>query len=157
MDMAPTGRRHLACVDRLIALLVPAAGDQALVCAYQPIRLDEHSEPCPDLVLLRDPHGGLVGAPGAGSVLLVVEVVDGSMAREVEAKCVLYARGGVEQAWMVDLDREDVMVLRRPSRTGYRHLRRAQAGEVLDVPGLAGVAVAVDLLMLQPAARQLSG
>lgn len=164
LDMAPAGRRHVLCVDRLIALLAPAVEGRAVVCAYQPIHLDERSEPRPDLVVARQcPDRLQAGGPQAGSVLrvvevlavievlLVIEVVDASLAGEIEGRCLLYARGGVEELWMVDLDREEVAVMRRPSPEGYRQLRRSRPGEVLELPGLAGITVAVDLAVAEPA------
>lgn len=157
LDMVPAGRRHRSCVDRLIALVAAAVGDQAVVCAYQPIHLDERSAPHPDLVVARQCLDRLqAGGPQASSlpvteVLLVIEVVDASLAGELEARCLLYARGGVEELWMVDLDREEVAVMRRPSPEGYRQLRRSRPGEVLELPGLDGVTVAVDLAVAEPA------
>src|SRR4051794_20374046 len=53
VEMPPIGRRHMACVDRLSRLFVRALGDEAIVRVRGSLRLHEHSEPAPDLVILR--------------------------------------------------------------------------------------------------------
>jgi Uma2 family endonuclease len=51
--MTPVGARHNACVNYANRALVRLAGDDAIVQAQGSVRLDLHSEPEPDLVLLR--------------------------------------------------------------------------------------------------------
>jgi Uma2 family endonuclease len=53
VEMAAIGTRHLACVNQLTRLLVRGVGDEAIVSVQNPARLDEHSEPQPDLTALR--------------------------------------------------------------------------------------------------------
>ena len=54
VEMTPTGSRHAAYVDRLTDFLTATVGRQAIVRVQNPIRLGPHSEPQPDLVLLKD-------------------------------------------------------------------------------------------------------
>ncbi|MGB9872507.1 MAG: glycosyltransferase [Anaerolineae bacterium] len=51
--MAPIGSRHAACMDRLTQHLVVQVGGRAIVRVQNPMRLGEHSEPQPDLALVR--------------------------------------------------------------------------------------------------------
>jgi len=51
--MAAIGSRHASCVDRLNYFLSQPAGGRALVRVQGPIRLDQFSEPQPDIALLR--------------------------------------------------------------------------------------------------------
>jgi len=47
------GSRHAGCVKRLNSLLSRQVGQSALVSVQDPIRLDDYSEPVPDVALLR--------------------------------------------------------------------------------------------------------
>src|SRR5713101_947248 len=53
VDMTPIGRRHQARVDRLTDLFTESLGKKVIVRVQGSIRLSEHSEPQPDLLLLR--------------------------------------------------------------------------------------------------------
>ena len=53
VEMVPIGIRHASCVRRLIRPFSRGAGDRAVVDIQNPLRLEEHSEPQPDVVLLR--------------------------------------------------------------------------------------------------------
>src|ERR671915_162705 len=53
IEMAPIGGRHAACVTRAQRLFERTVQDSALVRVQQPIRLDQYTEPEPDLALVR--------------------------------------------------------------------------------------------------------
>ena len=53
VEMAPIGSRHASSVIRLIKLLSQYSRERFLVSAQNPIQLGEHSEPQPDISLLR--------------------------------------------------------------------------------------------------------
>ena len=48
----PIGRRQASCVKRLIAILNRLFRDHAIVGVQDPIRLNDYSDPQPDLALL---------------------------------------------------------------------------------------------------------
>ena len=54
VDMTPIGSRHCACVDRLTRALVGRLGSRAIVRVQGSVRLSRHSEPQPDLAVLRE-------------------------------------------------------------------------------------------------------
>jgi Uma2 family endonuclease len=104
IDMAPPGSLHAAAVDRLTRMLVRAVGDAAIVRVQNPVRLGPHSEPQPDLALLR-PRDDFYAAhhPQPADVLLVVEIADSSLRFDRDTKMRLYAQHGIPEAWLVDL------------------------------------------------------
>ena len=53
VEMSPIGRRHVAFVDNLNALLVVALTGRAIVSVGNPVALSEDTEPQPDLKVLR--------------------------------------------------------------------------------------------------------
>ena len=120
VDMTPIGRRHMACVDRLTRFFVRGVGDEAIVRVQGSLRLHEHSEPEPDLVILR-PRADFYAESDAGpaDALLIVEVADTSEHYDRQVKVPLYARAGIPEVWVVDLTAATVTAYRGPSATGY--------------------------------------
>lgn len=147
VEMAPIGSRHAACVGRLTALF-SAAQTAAIVWVQNSIRLGRRSEPQPDLTLLR-PRADFYasGHPGPQDVLLVVEVAETSADADREVKVPLYARAGVLEAWLVDLDRGVVEVHRRPSPERYLEMRRVGRGQSLSVEAFPDLTFSVDEIL----------
>jgi Uma2 family endonuclease len=130
IDMAPPGSLHAATVDRLARILMRAAGDAAIVRVQNPVRLSLHSEPQPDLALLR-PRDDFYAAhhPLPPDALLVVEVADSSLHFDRDTKMRLYAQNGVPEAWLVDLRNRKLIRHCTPRQDQYT---------VVDEPDLAG-------------------
>lgn len=121
VEMPPIGDRHAASVDRLTEGFVQRFSDVAIVRVQNPVRLDEHSEPQPDLALLRrraDFYAS--GHPAPPDVFLLVEVADTSAELDRRVKIPLYARSGIPEAWLIDLQQETLTVYRDPTPEGYR-------------------------------------
>lgn len=125
LEMSPIGSRHAACVKRLIRLLDRRVGERAIVAAQDPIQLGHSSEPQPDVALLK-PRSDFYAAhhPGPADALLLVEVSDSRMAYDREVKLPLYARYGIPEVWLVDLEAQVVEVYRMPGPEGYREVRQ---------------------------------
>ena len=144
VDMTPIGSRHAACVDRLNRLLDRRVGDRAIVRVQNPVRLGDLSEPEPDLSLLVSREDFYASAhPSAGDLLLVVEVSETSASVDRHLKAPLYARHGVPELWIVDLEAEEVQVHREPSADGYRSVETRGRGERLAPERLEGLEVEV--------------
>ncbi|AEN73521.1 protein of unknown function DUF820 [Rhodothermus marinus SG0.5JP17-172] len=127
--MSPVGSRHAACVARLMRLFVPLQ-ERAIVWVQNPLRLGEQTEVYPDVSLLRwrvDYYAS--GHPGPEAVLLVVEVSETSLAYDREVKVPLYARAGVPEVWVVDVEGRVLWVHRMPEGEAYREVWRLEAGE----------------------------
>jgi Uma2 family endonuclease len=130
LTMSPIGNPHNAAIDRATRALVRLTGDHAIVRVQGSIRLDEYSEPQPDIILLkpRDDFYASTGA-GPGDVFLIVEVADSSLEYDRRLKSALYAEKGVTEYWVVDLNRERVLAHSDPKDNSYRVVRQLQRGE----------------------------
>jgi Uma2 family endonuclease len=147
--MSPIGSRHAGTVKRLLDQFIPLQGARRVILSVQdPIRLGEHSEPQPDLALLKPrPDFYASSHPGPEDVLLAVEVADQSAAVDREVKVPLYARWGIPEVWLVDLAEEQVEVFRQPSPHGYQDLRTLRRGEVVSPKAFSDLRLTVaDLL-----------
>ncbi|HLI56858.1 MAG TPA: Uma2 family endonuclease, partial [Actinomycetota bacterium] len=144
IDMVPIGSGHAGHVTRLNRILVKGLGDLAVVSPQNPVRLSDLSEPQPDLAVLRpnatdyaDRH------PRPEDVLLLVEVSDATLEFDRTVKAPLYARAGIPELWIVDLQASRLLVHRSPSPTGYQEVTSAGPGEHVACLAFPGVALEV--------------
>lgn len=127
---APIGSSHASAVKRLIHLLALATQGRVIVSAQDPVLLRPDSEPQPDLMLLK-PRADFYSAshPEPADVLLIVEVSDTSLRKDLDIKVPLYARHDIPEVWLVDLENRLLHLFRSPAADGYRET------ETLDKPG----------------------
>ena len=143
VEMAPIGSAHAAVVDTLDTLLRELAPG-AIVRVQGPLVLGERSVPQPDVMLLRPRADRYYKShPIAADALLVVEVADSTFEYDLEVKRPLYARSGVAELWIVDVNRRVLHVFREPE-LDYSIGRVLTASDTANVAALgdAGFTVA---------------
>jgi Uma2 family endonuclease len=149
VEMPPIGHPHAGTVNLLGDLLREALGRRAIIAVQNPVFLDDHTEPLPDIALLR-PRADYYrnGHPTPDEVLLIIEVADSSLAYDRDVKLPRYARAGIPEVWLVDLGRRRLLRYRGPAGAVYTEVAdTADLGAVaLPMPG-DGAAV-VDLRAL---------
>lgn len=123
LAMSPIGPPHTGTVNRINRLFTTRVGEAAIVQVQLPVRLDPHSEPQPDLVLLK-PRDDFYGTAAAGpeDILLAIEVAQSSLAYDRGIKADLYARRNVAEYWIVDLNGGEVIRHTDPVDGRYRHV-----------------------------------
>ena len=141
IDMAPIGNDHQSVVDQLNRALVMAVGDRAIVRTQGSIRLSEWSEPEPDVVLLKPRPDFYRSEFALGTdTLLVIEVSDTTLRYDRDIKVPLYARHGVPEVWVVDVNGNALLVYGDLHDGKYeRHvaLARPATMPVTQLPGIA--------------------
>jgi Uma2 family endonuclease len=148
IDMTPIGGRHAECVNLLARLLIVAARETSIVSIQNPIRLGEHSEPQPDFALIEPGRGYHTGStPTSNQVLLVIEVSDTTLHYDRDVKIPLYARAGVPEVWLVDLQTSSMSVWQDPHDGEYRVVRMLRSGDDLTPALLPDVTLKVADLM----------
>src|SRR5215210_2437052 len=86
-QMSPIGIPHAACVKFLSTLLNRLFNGKLLVSVQDPVRLNDLSEPQPDIALLRWRDDFYRGAhPTPDDVLLVVEVAETTLTADRKVK-----------------------------------------------------------------------
>lgn len=142
--MSPICSEHAGQVNWLTGLLLQATIGRAVVAVQNPVRLDDYSEPQPDLALLcpREDYYRRSN-PTPAEVLLLIEVADTSADYDRDVKMRAYARAGIVEAWLVDLTAGWIEVYREPSPAGYKLLRKALPGESVSPLAFPDVTIAV--------------
>lgn len=125
---------HASVVIRLTSTFAALAADRFLTSAQNPLQIPPFSEPQPDIVLLRPRADDYFGAlPQPADALLLIEVADSSLAWDRNVKMPIYARFGVVESWLVDIEHRLVTVFRDASPEGYRST--VEVGEGAVSPG----------------------
>ena len=143
--MSPVESPDAACVDRLNQWLNRYTAGKAIVRVQSPIHLGGRTEPEPDVALLKHRDDFYAHAhPTPADVLLAIEVADSTLATDRTLKLPLYARHGIETAWIVNLPDACVEVYTEPTPEGYQKSERRMPGQRLAVPAFSDVTFLVD-------------
>lgn len=147
VEMPPIGGPHASCVNRLMEFFVIGVGDAALVSIQNPLRLNDRSEPVPDVMLLRRRADYYKELPRPPDLLLLVEVCDTTLAYDEGVKVPLYALNGVPEVWLADLAGDAIRVHREPTPAGYRVTFSRGRGERIAPAAFSELEVAVDAIL----------
>lgn len=149
LDMAPIGSRHWSVVNRLNRALTLAAGERAIVSVQSSLRLGYGSEPQPDLALLKPRADFYARAlPFSTDCLLVIEVADTTGAYDRQVKLPLYARHGVPELWIVDLEMSVLRVCRKPNGDNYGDIATSAEPGMTAIAELPGIAIDLTGILL---------
>ena len=136
IQMSPIGHRHRACVMRGTELFVLALAGRAIVSPQSSVNLNKYSEPQPDMALFK-PRSDYykTSRVTAENTFLVVEVSDTTLAYDTNVKVPLYARAGVPEVWIEDVNASRLIVYR--DAVGGAYLNRFEVGADESVAPLA--------------------
>jgi Uma2 family endonuclease len=148
IDMAPIGQGHAAIVSRLNRALVLAGDRIGIVWPQSSVRLNRYSEPQPDIAILRYQADFYETGerPGPADVLLLIEVVDTSLAFDRRVKLPLYASAGIAELWIVDVQRRVLDAHRKPAGDGYAEATTHGSGDRLALALAPEIVVELDLV-----------
>ncbi len=134
VELSSITTRHAATVARIAHLFATRLDRRALVWTQNPLSLTQYqSEPLPDLMLLVPRADFYVeGLPEPPSVRLLIEVADASLYYDRQKKLPLYARSGVTESWLANVDVKRLEIHRNPGRLRYRSVRLPTASETFS-------------------------
>ena len=144
IEMAPIGSDHSGTVIQLTASVSAALAGRAFLSTQNPVRLGTYSEPQPDIAILRCRDDFYRRAhPQPEDVLLLIEVADTTVHYDREVKIPLYARHGIPEVWLIDLQQERVEIYLKPSSNGYLQILRPAKDERITPSLLPGVSILI--------------
>jgi Uma2 family endonuclease len=130
IDMSPIGPFHGGVTDYLNEFFTAASRGRWQTRIQNPVRLDDHSEPQPDLMLLkRLPGFYRKRHPIPEDVYLLIEVADTTLPADETEKIPAYGRAGIPEVWIVNLSDLVVEVYREPHFTSYGSKTILRAGD----------------------------
>jgi Uma2 family endonuclease len=148
IEMAPIGSPHGGNVKRFIRLFSKVIGDKAIIAAQDPVVLSGYSEPEPDIALLRWRADDYEQShPHPEDVLLLIEVSDSTLRYDRDVKIPLYAKNGIPEVWLLDIQNRQLEIYREPVNGEYQQRDCRQTGKI--APILCSDAV-IDLVELFP-------
>ncbi|NEQ38731.1 MAG: Uma2 family endonuclease [Okeania sp. SIO3I5] len=148
INMSPMGIRHSACVDRINELFFLRLVKSVIVRIQNPVRLNNTSEPQPDVSLLqRRPDFYETQQPQPENVFLLIEVSDTTIKYDREVKVPLYAENNIVEVWLVNLTERCLEVYRQPTANGYEIVQTFQRGETVTIQALPNVTFTVDEIL----------
>ena len=141
--MSSEGPVHSAEIGVLADLLNGAFDDRVWIRLGNPVVIDDHSEPEPDLLVIKGtPRDFRKRHPSPEEALLVVEVSHSSLSFDLGRKRKLYARARVAEYWVLDLVNECLHVHRSPKGDRFASVKRLEPGDsVRPLRGSADVKI----------------
>ena len=148
IQMSPIGNRHLGCVNWANDAFTAAFRGRAVVSVQNPLRLNNYTEPEPDVVLLKHRKDAYrAKRPEAEDALLVVEVADTTLAYDRDVKMPRYAAANVPEVWIENLEEQLLLVYRDPKGKSYSTLLTLTLNDSVSVQAFPDVTFQVrDLL-----------
>ncbi|NJK68221.1 MAG: Uma2 family endonuclease [Oscillatoriales cyanobacterium RU_3_3] len=125
IQMPAIGTRHASCVRRLMVQFRSVRETSAILDVHNPIQLTEITEPKPDVTLLQFRADYYSTAhPLPDEVLLLVEVSDSTVDFDRTVKVPNYARSGIQEVWLWDLEENCLEVYRNPTGNSYSSMQK---------------------------------
>jgi Uma2 family endonuclease len=147
VEMSPKGTKHANAIRRISREIEKKIGEQIIFSAQDPIRLDDFSEPEPDVVLLVPPVEKYdFSHPTPKDIYLVMEIADSSIEKD-RRKAANYAQNGILQYLLLNLNTNEIEDYREPSADGYRFKKTYTENESFNLVAFPDVEIKVgDLL-----------
>ncbi len=144
----PQGPLHAAVLTDVLAALIRAVADRAVVRAQMPFLAGRRSVPEPDVAVVPGRSADYqFRHPDAA--LLVVEIADSSLPQDRLTKSRIYAAAGVPEYWIVNLrDRRlETLTGPVPADRVYSGIRRFERGDDVTLSALPDVTVRISDLI----------
>jgi Uma2 family endonuclease len=106
------------------------------------IGLPPTDAPLPDIVVTSEPRGE--GVVPLATIALVVEIAASTLAKDLQLKAALYARHGIPEYWVADVEAKVIHQLWAPEGEAYAQRREVAFGERIEAVTVAGLVVAED-------------
>jgi Uma2 family endonuclease len=151
VEMSPIGHRHWRQHARISAYLAATLANDAFVVPQGSFPLGPKNEPQPDLAVLaplhrRDAERG----PTPEEIYAVIELANSSLGKDTGLKLRLYARFGIPDYIVVDLDGDILIHYHDPHELGYRSEDRLHAADAFTIRRVSHIVLSAAPFLRSP-------
>ena len=139
-QLLPHGLVKADLYDRLLDAM-RAIGSQLRVLSEVSLEIAPASMPAPDIMLVDRPRAQGRRAAQLGTVPLIVEVADTSLADDLGTKRLLYAGAGIPEYWVADVNGRVVHQFWKPTNGDYEASCTVGFGELIHSTSLPDLQV----------------
>jgi Uma2 family endonuclease len=150
IQMNPQLPPHAAITQRAFRYLDRLLESVAYVRMQLPVTLRPKSEPEPDIAVVRiDPNEYGDHHPAPDEIFLIIEVADSTLLGDRQQKAPIYAKAGIPDYWILDVNTRQVYVFREPTQEGYQQETVLAAYTLLAPMAFPNIAIPLNQLFLQ--------
>ncbi len=145
IHQVPIGSKHASAVRKLEKFFERNYGDIVIVSSQNPIHIDEHNEPEPDIALLKlrdDFYAEEHSKPS--DVWLAIEVSDSTVEYDREVKKTIYAEAGIAEFWLINIPNSTVETYTNPANGAYYQMQIFGRGELIQSKTLTFLSIEVN-------------
>jgi Uma2 family endonuclease len=147
VEMPPEGEPHAHLSSDAADCLRELLRGKAKVREGKPITLPDHSEPEPDIAIVQDLGDTyLEHHPYPENIFWVIEYSHSSLTKDLEVKSKVYARAGIQEYWVVNLKRMELVIFRHPNEEEYQEKQTWMNGKVQPL-AFEEISIAVERLI----------
>jgi hypothetical protein len=147
VNMSPKGTKPTNAIRRIDLTIQQKLSGRAILSLQDPIRLDDYSEPEPDAALIQPPITKYdSGHPTPEDIFLVMEVADTTVLRDRE-KSKSYARNGIRQYLILNLNTNEIEDYREAAEDGYRFKRTYTSLESFNLVAFPDIEIKISDLL----------
>ncbi|MEO1209431.1 MAG: Uma2 family endonuclease [Cyanobacteria bacterium J06638_20] len=150
VEMSPETPFHYALAKQGAKYLEALLGDRAEVRFNGPITLSD-SEPEPDVAIVQLPASKYFDRhPTPDDIYWIVEVSKTSLKKDLELKSNIYATAAISEYWVVNLQTQELVILRQPQAGRYTQKQTLTDGTITPL-AFEDVSVMVNRLLVAAA------
>jgi Uma2 family endonuclease len=121
IEMSPEGVAHSFYCRGTAKYLRSILGDRAEISEAYPITLPDDSEPEPDIAIVRTPDTLYQNRhPFPADIFWLIEIANSTLAKDLGVKKDLYARVGIPEYWVMNLQTLELVIFRDLIANEYR-------------------------------------
>jgi Uma2 family endonuclease len=144
VEKMPKGKKHSAATDRVAKFFDRNFNEFIFVRNQNPIWLNEFSEPEPDIVLAMPKTDEYENShPTPDEIYLILEVSDSTLGYDRNTKGEAYARAGIKQYLVLNIQEKTIEDYREPSADGFQSKQTYRVGQSFNLVAFPEITISV--------------
>ncbi len=147
IEKMPKGIKHAAINDLVAEFFREKLGNRVIIRNQNPIVLNDYSEPEPDLVLAKPPREIYLDRhPTPEDILLIIEISDSTLGRDRVTKSLAYAKAGIQQYIIFNVQDNSLEDYRNPAADGYQSKQTYRNNDKFNLTAFPDIEINVNYL-----------